>query len=56
MHLATVYRAHRIHSVVLSVGHGAGHNDPGEHRVWQPDGTLALVWRYQVIQLWEQDT
>lgn len=46
---------HRIpmRSVVLYVGRGAGANDTGRHRVDDLDGDSTLVWRYQVIRLWQ---
>jgi predicted transposase YdaD len=40
-------------SVVIYVGHGAGINDTGNHRLLCPDGEASLAWRYRVIRLWQ---
>ncbi len=40
-------------SVVIYVGGRAGADDTGEHRIPCADGSLALMWRYRVIRLWE---
>jgi predicted transposase YdaD len=42
-------------SVVFYVGHGAGHDDNGQHQVHCSRGDASLVWNYQVIHLWQME-
>jgi predicted transposase YdaD len=42
-----------MRSVVFYVCRGAGAHDTGHHQITDPDGTTTLLWRYQVIRLWQ---
>jgi predicted transposase YdaD len=53
--LTETYREIPLYNVVFYVGSGAGRHDTGVYQTQQPDGTIALAWRYQVIRLWELD-
>jgi len=50
--LAVAYRL-PLWSVVFYVGVGAGVDDTGHHSVSGPADTAPLVWRYQVVRLWQ---
>ena len=42
-----------LHAVVVYVGESAGPNDTGIHQVEGLEGEPALLWRYQVVRLWQ---
>ena len=50
--LAVTYRL-PLWSVVLYVGTGAGIDDTGHHAIQGPAAVAPLVWRYQVVHLWQ---
>jgi predicted transposase YdaD len=54
-YMARLAYTHRLpmRSVVFYVGRGAGVNDTGHHQITDPDGTTTLLWRYQVMRLWQ---
>ena len=54
-YMARLAYTHRLgmRSVVFYVGRGAGADDTGHHQLTDLDGTVTLLWRYQVIRLWQ---
>jgi hypothetical protein len=42
-----------LHSAVLYLGRGAGARDEGIHQVLGVTGQPVMIWRYQVIRLWQ---
>ena len=54
-YMARLAYTHRLgmRSVVFYVGRGAGANDTGHHQITDLDGTATLLWRYQVMRLWQ---
>ena len=54
-YMARLAYTHRLamRSVVFYVGRGAGADDTGHHQVTDLDGTATLLWRYQVMRLWQ---
>ena len=54
-YMARLAYTHRLamRSVVFYVGRGAGADDTGHHQITDLDGTATLLWRYQVMRLWQ---
>jgi predicted transposase YdaD len=54
-YMARLAYTHRLamRSVVFYVGRGAGADDTGHHQITDFDGTATLLWRYQVMRLWQ---
>ena len=54
-YMARLAYTHRLgmRSVVFYVGRGAGSDDTGHHQITDLDGSATLLWRYQVMRLWQ---